>query len=69
MKQIAIIGNKENGKDVISALELLGGCNIDGLQGIDEDHFYYVKDNGYITGERLPMHQCLKDTFILLKVI
>ena len=68
-KRVAIVGNNERGKDVINLLEQFGGINIDGLNGTDEDHFYYFReDSKYITAEQMPMRQYLKDVFVLIQL-
>lgn len=45
MAQLAIEGHKTRGKEVIAILEMLGGINVDNLDGDDMYYYYYITDD------------------------
>ena len=48
MAQLAILGHKTRGKEVIEILEMLGGKNTEWYEGFDFEE-YYIIEEGYIT--------------------
>lgn len=48
MKIIAVRGNEEYGKEIIQYLEMMGGVNEHGLQGVSNNQFYYINVDGII---------------------
>lgn len=60
---IMIQGHPTRGKEVIKALEDLGGLNHAGLKGIAKECYYYITDRGYIYCE--PINNLLKNFLTL----
>lgn len=48
MTQLAIMGHKERGEEVIEILEMLGGRNTNGYNGYSELLYYYIDEDGSI---------------------
>ena len=64
MTQLAIKGHETRGEEVIELLEVLGGKNLERLNGSDIDAIYHISSEGYINASydkyTISNHKCCK---------
>ena len=64
MANIAIKGHETRGKEVIQLLEMLGGENLERLNGSDIDAIYHISSEGYISASydryTISNHKCCR---------